>query len=58
MHATETAYLESRSARLEHLAADIAEDQAEQDRREMDAMLAELNTELERGDASRVRIAG
>jgi hypothetical protein len=53
----ETEYLDARSARLEQHAADIAEDQAAEDRREIAAMLEELNTDLER-EAEPARIAG
>lgn len=52
----QTEYLESRSARLKQHAADLAEGQAERDREELAAMLAELNEALER-EAVVVRVA-
>jgi hypothetical protein len=48
MFANEAAYLEARSARLEQHAEDIADDQAAEDRREIEAMLEELNADMER----------
>jgi hypothetical protein len=43
---TQAEHYESRAARLAQHLIDIAEERAERDREELDAMLAELNTEL------------
>lgn len=51
MHPNQAAYLESESARLEQFEADLREERAERERREMAAMLAELNADLERDAA-------
>jgi hypothetical protein len=48
MHPNQAAYLEAESARLAQQLIDQAEQRADRDREELDAMLAELNQDLER----------